>query len=145
MVHFCCMPTCSNNSNRDKHLSFYSLPLKRKALLKQWIHAIGRKQLPINRHTRICSRHFLGANKHLLGPDEISTLHLPRLSRNVVPRKNPKVRINLHSLEVSGSKEPDVLSKEVAIQTEVSCTQCCCESKLESLSSEVSELKLKCQ
>ncbi len=87
----------------------------------------------------------MGANKRLLGPDEIPTLHLPRLSRNVVPRKPPKVRINLHSLEVSGSKEPDVLSKEVAIQTEVSCTQCCCESKLESLSSEVSELKLKCQ
>ncbi len=43
------------------------------------------------------------------------------------------------------AKEPDVLSKEVAIQTEVSCTQCCCESKLESLSNEVSELKLKCQ
>ncbi len=66
-----------------------------------------------------------------------------------MPRKLPKVRINLPIYIVLKflvvAKEPDVLSKEVAIQTEVSCTQCCCQSKLESLSNEVSELKLKCQ
>ncbi len=145
MVHFCCVPACSNNSNRDKQLSFYSLPLNRKALLKQWIHAIGRKQLPINRHTRICSSHFVGASKRLLRVDEISSLHLPRSSRYTKPRKPPKERINSRSINVCDIEEPEVELKEIATQTEASGTKCGCDCKLESLKNEVSILKLKCQ
>ena len=43
MVNFCCVPCCSNNSIRDSNLSYFRLPLRNKALLKQWIHSIGRK------------------------------------------------------------------------------------------------------
>uniref|UniRef100_A0A1X7V1H4 THAP-type domain-containing protein n=1 Tax=Amphimedon queenslandica TaxID=400682 RepID=A0A1X7V1H4_AMPQE len=69
MVHDCCVPGCSNNSTREAHLSFFSLPLKRKSLLKQWVHAIGRKNLQLNKHTRICSEHFIQANGRLLRKD----------------------------------------------------------------------------
>ena len=44
MVHVCCVPGCSNRSDREHHLSFFGLPLKKKKpVLKQWIHRIGRK------------------------------------------------------------------------------------------------------
>ena len=53
MVHFCCVPSCSNNSIRDSHLSFFRLPLKDKACLKKWVHVIGRQNLPVNPNTRV--------------------------------------------------------------------------------------------
>ena len=34
-------------------MSFFGLPLKDKKLLKQWIHAIGRMNLYLNKHTRV--------------------------------------------------------------------------------------------
>ena len=59
MVNTCVVPGCSSRSDRDKHLSFYALPLSNKHLLKQWIHVIGEKNLPINPNSRVCSRHKL--------------------------------------------------------------------------------------
>ena len=56
--HFCCVPSCSSNSVRDSHFSFFRLPLSKKSLLKQWVHAIGRKNLPVNTNTRVCSKHL---------------------------------------------------------------------------------------
>ena len=61
MVHFCAVPGCSNRYGKDTLVSFYALPLKNKRLLKIWIHKIGRKDLPINSSTRICSDHFVNA------------------------------------------------------------------------------------
>ena len=92
MVHCCCVIDCSSRSNRETHLSFFSLPLKNKRLLKHWIHVIRRKNLPLNRHTRICSRHFVNTKKRHLYPNEVPSLFLPDasfcLSRN--QRKPPR-------------------------------------------------------
>ena len=90
MVHFCCVPGCSSKSFRESYMSFFGLPLKDKKLLKQWIHAIGRKNLYLNKHTRVCSRHFVNANKRLLRPDEVATLELPQFSTPSSHRAPPK-------------------------------------------------------
>lgn len=80
MVHFCCVPGCSNRSDRETHLSFRRLPLKKKLLLKQWIHKIGRKNLPICQSTRVCSEHFSPDSRgRLLRKDEVPCLKLPPL------------------------------------------------------------------
>ena len=94
MVHFCCVPGCGNRSDRDCNFTYHRLPLKKKGILKQWIHKIGRKELPLNESTRICSRHFVNSKGHMLRPDEVSTLNLPTLATQVVvpsPRR-PLVR-----------------------------------------------------
>ena len=62
MFHVCCVPGCSTRSNRVE-LSFFSLPLKDKKLLKEWIRLIRRTNVPINPHTRICSKHFARISK----------------------------------------------------------------------------------
>ena len=54
MVNTCVVPGCSSRSDRAKHLSFHALPLTNKPLLRQWVHQIGRKKLPINKNTRVC-------------------------------------------------------------------------------------------
>ena len=95
MVHFCCIPCCSSNSIRETHLSFYRLPLRNKRLLKQWIHCIGGKNLPINGNTHVCSRHFHQASGHMLRCDEVPSVNLPTLSTSLTqckPRKPPKSR-----------------------------------------------------
>ena len=102
MVHFCCVPGCSNDSTKTQ-FSFFSLPLKRKSVLKQWIHAIGRKNLTVNAHTRVCSEHFVHANGRLLIPDEIPSLKIPSSSRQRKSRKPPKDRSSL----VNSSKSSD--------------------------------------
>ena len=86
------MPGCSNRSNRERNLSYFKLPLTRKTVLKQWIHVIGRKNLPINNSTRVCSMHFVDANGRLLRKDEVPSLNLPVLSTTVkkTSRKPPK-------------------------------------------------------
>ena len=92
MVHFCCVPSCSSNSFRESHLSFFSLPRKDKILLKQWIYKIGRKNLSLGKHTRVCSKHFVNANKRLLRPDEVPTLELPQFTTVTKQRKPPMER-----------------------------------------------------
>ena len=92
MVHCCCVPGCSNRSDREGHLSFFRLPLTNKSLLKVWIHRIGRKNLRLNANTRICSEHFKAATKRQLQSDEYLTLRLPVLATTVKmkQRKLPK-------------------------------------------------------
>ena len=94
MVHCCCAIDCSSRSNRETNLFLFSLPLKNKRLLKRWIHVIRRKNLPLNLHTRICSRHFVNAEKRRLHPNEVPSLFLPDasfcFSRN--QRKPPRDR-----------------------------------------------------
>ena len=108
MVHCCCVPGCSNRSDRESHLSFFGLPLKKKALLKQWIHLIGRKNLPVNSHTRICSCHFEHAAGRRLRPDEVPSLYLPVLttSRNkMAPRRPPRQRPFVHIVPDTNSED----------------------------------------
>ena len=95
MVHVCCVPACSSRSDRERDLSFFSLPLKDKKLLRQWIHLIGRLNLPLNGSTRICSRHFVNASGRRLYPGEVPSKELPVLPTTITPnkcRKPPKAR-----------------------------------------------------
>ena len=94
MVHFCCVPGCANRSNRETCLSYFKLPIRRRLILKQWVHAIGRKNLPINNSTRICSVHFINVTGRKLRPDEVPSKNLPLRSITVkrTSRKPPKDR-----------------------------------------------------
>lgn len=108
MVYFCCVPGCSNRSNRDTAISYFGLPLKNKV----WIHKVGWQNLPLNNNTRICSNHFVSAAKWKLRPDEYPTINLPQCSHTTVvrPRKPPKMRV-IHEppSETSNSEEADVV------------------------------------
>ena len=64
-------------------------------MLNQWIHIIGRKSLPVNRSTRVCSEHFVNTNGRLLRPDEVPTLALPGPVKPKKIRKPPKDRSSL--------------------------------------------------
>ena len=83
MPQFCCVPGCSNCTNREKHLSYHCLPLKRKAILKAWTHKIGRKYIPLNDKMRVWSEHFLNSRGRQLRRDEVPSLNLPLLSTRV--------------------------------------------------------------
>ena len=83
MVHVCVVPGCSNRSDREKNLSFHYLPLKNKTLLRTWIHTIGRKKLPLDNNSRICSAHFVSSTGRYLRSDEYPTLNLPVLTTPV--------------------------------------------------------------
>ena len=118
MVYFCCVPGCSNRSNRDTAVSYFGLPLKNKPLLRIWIHKIGRQKLPLNSNTRICSNHFVSAAKRKLWPDEYPTKNLPQRSHTTVvrPRKPPKTRAILEPpLETSDREVTDVVDCESKI------------------------------
>ena len=145
MVHFCCVPGCSNNSSREAHLSFFSLPLKRKKVLKQWVHVIGRKNLSINKHTRVCSEHFVQANGRLLRKDEAPSARVPCGSEPKKKRKPPKDRssiINDEEETESGRDEDEAYStQDACVQTEkmVSDEQRALLNKVESLQSVLKE------
>ena len=79
MPRFCAIPGCSKHSNRDSQVNYHHLPLKNKLLLKQWIHKIGRMNLPLNDSTRICNNHFINSRGRMLHLDEVSSLKLPVL------------------------------------------------------------------
>lgn len=66
MVNFCVVPGCSNHSDRERHLTYHSLPLKNVSLLRIWIHKIGRSNLPINSNSRVCSELLLVVYTELL-------------------------------------------------------------------------------
>ena len=79
MVNTCVVPGCGSRSDRDHQLSFHRLPLKNKTLLRQWLHHTGRKNVPLNNNSRICSRHFKNSHKRKLQSDEYPTENLPKL------------------------------------------------------------------
>ena len=109
MVHFCAVLGCSNCYGRNTSVSFYALPLKNKRLLKIWVHKIGRKVLPINTSTRICSDHFVNADGCRLCPDEYPLVNLPVLSTTVCqakPQKPPTLRPTaVESIDEATSEE----------------------------------------
>ena len=56
MVHFCAMPHCSNESNKDHKFTSHQMPLNKEKELKELVHKIGRMSLPLNDCTLICSK-----------------------------------------------------------------------------------------
>ena len=116
---FCCVPGCSNRSDKPSHLSFFRLPLNNKSVLKQWIHRIGRKNLPINPNTHVCSEHFERASNHLLQPDEVPSLRLPFVTANAdKQRKPPKDHPFLNTASSGPSSESDPCVYDAATRTE---------------------------
>ena len=84
----CCVPGCSNRSDRDTNRTYHCLPLKNHQLLRVWIHKIGRSNLPLKSNTRICSDHFAKSRGRKLRVDEYPTLGLPKLpTRKTSPQK----------------------------------------------------------
>jgi len=81
MPHFCCAGECSNSSENRKDLSFHSLPINNKPLLKQWIAKIKRHPsfFNVNTHTKICSAHF--TSEDYINPEATKR----RLKANAVP------------------------------------------------------------
>ena len=63
------MLSFAKRSECNKDVSFHSLPLHNKRLLKVWTHKIGRKNLSVNNSTRIHSSiHFVGSKGQNLCP-----------------------------------------------------------------------------
>ena len=61
IFHCCCVPHYSGTYIRERHLSFLAFSLKNKTILKRWVHVTIRTTFPLNRHPRICSKHFVNA------------------------------------------------------------------------------------
>ena len=120
MVHFCCVPGCSNRSSRECHLSYFALPLKNKQLLRNWIHKIGRKNLPINTSTHICSENFVNATGRHLCPDEYPSVKLPVLSTAIstTRRKPPKEQLSTNLNVINNSDEAEELTRDISVNTE---------------------------
>ena len=150
MVHFCCVPGCSACSDRECYLSYFSLPLQNKPLLKVWIHRIGRSNLPVNASTRICSQHFIKAERRLLRRDEAPTENLPQLRTHVTPpvrRKPPKERQAppLGGKEVNSTPEPKY--RDVGVNTDICGATVenklnCLKTKIQDLEQQLGDLKL---
>ena len=133
MVHVCVVPGCSNRSDRERNLSFYHLPLKNKKLLRLWIHKIGRKNLPLNNNSRVCSAHFENACRRRLRPDEVPVLNLPFSTLEVVKKRSPKKRIVC--VEASSSSDDDETeTKDFGVQVEIPDLQGQCKEDLEARS-----------
>ena len=106
----CCVPGCSNRSDRDKHVSFHRLPLKRKTTLKKWILKLGKKNLQLNEKTRICSEHFIDSRGRQLREDEVPSLKLPVISRS-------KRTVVSHAEEEDSDSDTACTEQEIAAQS----------------------------
>ena len=117
MPQFCCVPGCSNQSDRETHLSFHRLPLKRKPVLKSWIHKIGRENILLTEKTRICSEHFVNSKGRMLRRDEVPSLKLPSLPTAVAV---PVPQYSLNHEEES-SEECSIVDKfrDIGINTDL--------------------------
>ena len=104
MGHFCCVTGCSNESTRTRHLSYYKLrTFEKEYILRKWIHLIGRKDLPINKETRVCFEHFINAHGWLLRPNKVPSLKLPFFKPVNSKRKPPRQRLSLSATLVTAS------------------------------------------
>ena len=115
-----------------------------------WIHKIGRKNLPVNSNTRVCSKHFVDSAGRRLRKDEFPSRNLPILPTLVimpVKRKSPRKR-NEHVEDRFGSDE----ESEPAPVQDLDCDQCCSteltiaeikrmEEQIEEMKEQLSELK----
>ena len=140
MVQFCCVPGCSNCSDCETHLSFHRLPLKRKLVLKKWIHRIGRRNFPLSETARVCSEHFENSRGRLLRWDEVPSLKLPLLPTRVteLTSQRPLVRKSSSNVEdetmASNADCTEVVFCDIGVNT--NCTM----QDIESLELNVKEL-----
>lgn len=93
----CAVVGCTNRTPRDskRGISFHRLPLKNKALLKEWLARIKRANLPKLSQCHVCSDHFKNScfksNYNLkLWPEK---RRKRRLNEDAVPTKFPHQRI----------------------------------------------------
>ena len=143
MVNVCVVPGCTNRSDREKDLSYYSVPLKNEKLLKVWVHKIRRKNLPLNKNSRVCSDHFKpGAKGQRLLPDEYPTLKLPEITAPVRENRPATERVHLTLSEEADSEQPveaeddeDDEKKDIGVQVD--------DERIEHLEAEIEVLKLK--
>ena len=143
MVNFCVVPGCSNRSNREKDLSYYRLPLKDKKLLQVWVHKIGRKSLPLNGNSRVCSQHFEpnSARGRCLLPGEYPKLKLPEITKAGKQRRPPTKRVTVRLHEDDDNHSDDQRDEQLAeshdIEVQVDDT------RIINLEAEIEVLKLK--
>ena len=96
---------CSKLFNQVRPRNPSTLPLKNKRLLNHCIHSIRQTNLPINYHTRICSRHFVNTKGRRLYSDEDPSLCLPkssitRVPKNMCPVRTEHAAITAHSVQL---------------------------------------------
>ena len=99
-------------------------------MLRVWIHKIGRKNLPINNNSRVCSEHFVNSTNRRLRKDEYPTLRLPELPTQVTMPQERRVlkRCIGKAIELSEDSEVDSNvqtddedSTDQATNTELTC------------------------
>ena len=61
MPHYCCVGKCYNSSADGKNISWHGLPINLPTLMSVWVTKIKRdpRYFNVNRHTKICSEHFV--------------------------------------------------------------------------------------
>ena len=139
MVHTCAVPGCTNRSDRQSNLSYHRLPLKNKVLLKQWIHKIGRANLPLHDSTRVCSEHF--AEKRGLLSSSVPTYKLPGAGSQPHKIRKPPTLRSCNIAKKSQSYESSGTTKktfcDMAVQTDLTS------SDIQALELEVDSLHMK--
>ena len=119
--------------------------MKRKGLLRVWIHKIGHKNLPLNNNSRVCSDHFVNSSNRRLQKDEYPTLQLPKLPMPITMPQKRRI-LQRHAVEsVEGSHVEtedsleDTLVKDVSTNTDITYQDLVAD--LESLQKKVTILK----
>ena len=115
----CVVPGCSNRSDRETELSYHRLPLKNKGLLKIWIHKIGRKNLPLNDNSRVCSAHFDNSAGRLLRSDAFPTINLPAITTPLRKRKLPADRRKNTECLVDHDAESETTVTDLLVEAEL--------------------------
>ena len=95
------------------------------------MHKIGRKNLPLNNNTRVCSEHFVNSAKRHLRPDEYPSLKLPVLATSVTnprKRKSPVKRRKPEEPDVclSSCSEDDNMQVTDSTSRKSCCTELTC-------------------
>ena len=119
MVHFCTMPGCSNRSDWETHLSYHRLPLKRKKILKEWIHNVGRANLLLNESTRVCSEHFVKSTGRMLRPDEVPSQKLPILRSGISSQLPCRHIVRYELPERRKKQQVQVLHRDTGVNTDL--------------------------
>ena len=87
MPNKCVVPGCPNHAHKAecKGLHFYTLPHDHPDLLRKWFIAMHLSPNSVNKHSRMCSVHFIGGRRQ--GKDDV-----PQLFSGNNMRKSPKAR-----------------------------------------------------
>ncbi|XP_071416479.1 zinc finger protein 641-like [Pithys albifrons albifrons] len=83
----CSALNCHNatsGAHKNSSVSFYGFPLQDQALLKRWLHNMGRATATPSKHQRLCSKHF---EESSFQRDPSSSRSNRRLLKEAVPSK----------------------------------------------------------